>query len=238
MTVQTTIVFGGSSGIGEATARAAKRAEHRVVIVGRDERKLAAAAKRLEGVETISADATERASVDAAFQKVGSVDHVVICVSGGKGAGPFADLNLADVREAFEAKTLAQLTIAQSALKYVQKGGSLTFVGAASTRSVIPGTVGLAAVNGAIETAIPILAKELAPLRVNAVSPGIIDTDWWNAMPKAAKESFFKTAEKQLPVGRVGKPEEVANVILCLIQTGFVTGSIFECDGGSHLVAP
>lgn len=231
----TTIIFGGSSGIGEATARAAKRAGHRVVIVGRDDARLAAASKRFEGVETISADARERKSVDAAFAKVGNVDHVVVCVSGGKGAGAFKDLNLEDVREAFEAKTMAHFTIAQSALKTLQSGGSLTFVGATSSRANAIGTSGLAAVNAAVEVIVPILAKELAPIRVNAVSPGVIDTEWWDQQPKELKAGYFASASKMLPVGRVGKPEEVANVIMCLIQTGFVTGSIYECNGGHHI---
>ena len=235
MSAITTVIFGGSSGIGEATARAAKRAAHRVVIIGRDETKLAAASKRLEGVETISADARDRKSVDAAFAKIGSVSNVVICVSGAKGAGAFKDLDLQQVREAFEEKTLAHFTIAQSALKWLKSGDSLTFVGATSTRAAMPGTAGLAAVNAAVEVVVPLLARELAPIRVNAVSPGIIDTEWWDALPKETKDGYFAGAEKILPVGRVGKPEEVANVIMCLIQTGFVTGSIYECNGGHHI---
>jgi NAD(P)-dependent dehydrogenase (short-subunit alcohol dehydrogenase family) len=161
---------------------------------------------------------------------------VVLCVSGSKGAGLFRDLNLKDLREAFEAKTLAQLTIAQVAARHVRKGGSITFVTAASPRSVIRGTAGLAAVNGALEALIPILALELAPIRVNAVSPGIIDTSWWDAMPKSAKDGFFSKAAETLPVGRVGSAEEVASVIALVTQTGFMTGSVYEVDGGSHLV--
>lgn len=235
MNGQTIVVFGGSSGIGEATARLAARQGATVLIVGRNRARLEAAVARGAGSKAISADARDRASVDGAFAAAGQVDHVVICVSGGKGAGFFADIDLTDVHEAFRAKTLAQLTIAQSAIRHIRPGGSITFVTAASPRSVIRGTAGLAAVNGAIEAAVPILALELAPTRVNAVSPGIVDTPWWEAMPAGQKEAFFRAAAEALPVGRVAKPEEIAHALLFVVQNGFVTGSVYEIDGGGHL---
>jgi NAD(P)-dependent dehydrogenase (short-subunit alcohol dehydrogenase family) len=207
-----------------------------VTITGRDEAKLAAAAQRIGEARVAVADALDRAAVTRVFEQSGPVDVVVICVSGGKGAGAFRELNLDDLRHAFEAKALAQLAIAQVAARYVRDGGSITFVTAASPRSVIRGTAGLAAVNGAIEAAIPILALELAPIRVNAVSPGIIDTPWWDAMPKAAKDAFFATAVATLPVRRVGDPGEVAELIALVANSGFVTGSVYEIDGGSHLI--
>ena len=235
MSQKKAIVFGGSSGIGEAAAQALVAAGSDVTITGRDEAKLAAAQKRLAQVHAIACDATDSDAVARVFDSVGTVDDVVICVSGGKGAGLFVDLNLADLHGALKAKTLAQLTVAQVAAKRM-KSGSITFVTAASPRSVIRGTAGLAAVNGALEALIPILALELAPVRVNAVSPGIIDTPWWEGMPEAAKASFFATAAATLPVRRVGSAAEVGEMIALLTRVGFVTGSIYEIDGGSHLV--
>ena len=236
MANKTAIVFGGSSGIGEAAAGALLAQNYRVTITGRDERKLAATAARLAGVRTAVVDALDRSAVSRVFEASGAVHAVVICVSGGKGAGLFRDLDLNDLRGALEHKTLAQLTIAQIAAGHVHDGGSLTFVTAASSRSVIRGTAGLAAVNGALEALIPILALELAPIRVNAVSPGIIDTPWWDGMPAAAKRSFFENAAAELPVRRVGRPEEVAQLIALIANTGFMTGSVYEIDGGGHLV--
>jgi NAD(P)-dependent dehydrogenase (short-subunit alcohol dehydrogenase family) len=234
---QAVMVFGGGSGIGQETAAMAVGAgAARVVIVGRDRRKLDEAAGRVPGVEAMVGDATDPASVAQVFGAVGAVDHVVISITGGKGAGAFRELKLEDLRQGFELKTLAQLRVAQAAAGHVRAGGSITFVTAASARSILPGTAGVAAVNGAIEAAIPILALELAPIRVNAVSPGIIDTAWWSAVPDKTKEKLFHTAEASLPVRRVGRPEEVAASILFLMQNGFVTGSVYEVDGGGHLV--
>jgi len=230
------IVFGGGSGIGEATARVLAKAGAQVTITGRDEAKLVAAAKRIEGVRTASVDALDANAVARVFEAAGPVDDVVICVSGGKGAGLVRGLDLHHVREAFEAKTMAQLTVAQVAARYVRPGGSITFVTAASPRSVIRGTAGLAAVNGALEALIPILALELAPIRVNAVSPGIVDTAWWDGMPKQVKDSFFATAAATLPVRRVGNADEVAELIALVARTGFMSGSVYEIDGGSHIV--
>src|SRR5215213_9883594 len=106
------VVFGGSSGIGEASARALLAKGQHVTIVGRDEAKLVGASKRLAAhgtVRAVVADALDRAAVERVFEVSGPVDDVVICVSGGKGAGPFRELDLNDVRGAFEQKTMAQL---------------------------------------------------------------------------------------------------------------------------------
>lgn len=156
-----------------------------MIIVARDAAKLEQAAVRLGGVETASVDARDQAALARALEQLAPIDQLVICVSGGKGAGLFATLELDELRAAFDEKLFAQLHIARAAVPHLRANGSVTFVSAASATSVIKGTSGLAAVNGALEAMIPILAHELAPVRVNAVSPGIIDTPWWNGMPKA-----------------------------------------------------
>ena len=145
MTKKTAIVFGGSSGIGEASARALLAQGRQVTITGRDEAKLEAAGTRLAAygnVRTAIADGLNRTAVERVFDVSGAVDDVIICVSGGKGAGLFRDMDLDDVRSAFEQKTMAQLTIAQVAARRLGDGGSITFVTAASARSVIRGRPG------------------------------------------------------------------------------------------------
>lgn len=236
MNTYTAIVFGGSSGIGEAAAKKLSSAGYRVIIVGRDKTKLEEARKRIgTNIETASVDGTDRAAVDNFFKEIGTFKHLVLSLSGGKGSGAFKSVNIEDIRNGMEKKFFAQITVAQSALNYLEHGGSLTFITAGSARSVIPGTAGLAAINGAIEVMIPILAKELAPARVNAVSPGIVDTPWWDNAPKEFKEMVFKQTAAQLPVGRIGKPEDAAKAIMYLIDNTYVTGTVLEVDGGGHL---
>ncbi|RBP11216.1 NAD(P)-dependent dehydrogenase (short-subunit alcohol dehydrogenase family) [Roseiarcus fermentans] len=229
------VVFGGSLGIGEATARLLLETGSRVTIVGRDATRLAAAAARIGEVETAVADARDVDAVSRVFEAMNAVDTVVICVAGSTGIGLFRDLNLDEVRAAFEQKTLAQLLVAQVAARHMRPNGSITFVSAGSARSAIRSAVGPAVVNGAIEAAIPTLALELAPIRVNAVSPGLIDTPLWDFMPTEAREAFYSSNAAKLPVGRIGRPDEVAEVIALLAKCEFITGSIYAVDGGSSV---
>ena len=235
MAQEAVVIFGGSSGIGEATAKRLLADGLRVVIVGRDPGRLDAARNRLGGgVETASVDATDRAAVAELFARVGSFEHLILSISGGRGAGPFKNLSLDDLRSGMEKKFFAQMTVAQCALAVMHEG-SIAFVSAGSARVAMPGTAGLAAINGAIEAAVRTLAKELAPTRVNAVSPGVIDTPWWAAIPKEFKESTFKQTAERLPVHRVGRAEDAAQAIAYLVHNSFVTGTVLEVDGGGHL---
>jgi len=236
---QTIVVIGGTSGIGLATAEIAAKAGAQVVISGRNAEKMRGALDKLgpSGKGELL-DARDRESLDAAFARVGPFDHLVLSASGGGGAGPFATLKEADLRSGFDAKFWAQWNSVQAALPYLARNGSITFVTAASARVGNPGTSGLAAVNGALGAMILPLARELAPIRVNAVSPGVVDTSWWDARPKEMKEAFFAASAKSLPVGRVGQPQEIGKAILALAENGFVTGVILDVDGGLRTTAP
>src|SRR5208337_2020448 len=131
MSQEVVVIFGGSSGIGEATAERLLGEGFRVTIVGRDRSRLEAARARLGGVEMASVDATDRAAVTAFFERVGSFQHLVLSISGGKGAGPFGKLSLDDLRSGMEKKFFAQMNVAQCALSNLA-GGSITFVSAGS----------------------------------------------------------------------------------------------------------
>ncbi len=233
--METAIVFGGSSGIGEATAKLLLGSGFRVIIAGRDRARLDAAKLRLGQLETASVNAIDRVAVNSFFAATGTFDHLILCHSGGRGAGPFKSLNLDDVRGGMEGKFFAQMSVAQAAVPTLAAAGSITFVSAGSARTAIPGTAGLAAINGAIEAMVPTLARELAPVRVNAVSPGVIDTPWWSAMPKEMREGAFAHTAASLPVKRVGQPEDVAEAIVLLVRNTFMTGTVIEVDGGARL---
>lgn len=231
------VVLGGSSGIGLATVKRLASAGYEVIATGRDEEKLRAAVSSIDGSVRVEAfDGTQRESLDQFFGSVGTIDHLVIALSGGEGAGNFQELDLLALRRGFEAKFWPHVQAAQTALPALRKGGSLTFLTAISARIANPGTSGLAAINGAIEAMVPVLARELAPTRVNAVSPGVVETPWWNAMPDDVRQQFFAKHARELPVARIGQPDDVAQAIAYLIGNGYTTGSILECDGGLHLV--
>jgi NAD(P)-dependent dehydrogenase (short-subunit alcohol dehydrogenase family) len=153
------------------------------------------------------------------------------------GVGPIAALDEAALRQAFDGKFFAYVNALRAALPRLAENGSVTLVTAASARGAFAGTAGLAAVNGALETIVPTLAVELAPLRINAVSPGVIDTPWWNGMPDDQRQAYFAAVAGVTPVRRVGAPEDVADAIVCLAGAGFVTGTVLECTGGFNLTA-
>ncbi len=231
------IIFGGSSGVGEETARQFARAGSAVCIVGRDPARLEAARARLpEGVVAKATDARDRGAVRALFAELGPYHHLVLCVTGRKGGGPFRQLSLDELRTGMEDKLFAQLMVAQAGLETIAEGGSITFVSASSARSALPGTAGLAALNAAIEGVVRPLAVELAPLRVNAVSPGVIDTAWWDGMPAAVKQATFEHVAKSLPVRRIGAAGDVAAAIVMVATNRFMTGTVVEVDGGGRLV--
>ncbi|HEX6536817.1 MAG TPA: SDR family oxidoreductase [Gemmatimonadaceae bacterium] len=240
LTDQRVVVLGGSSGVGLAAAEALADAGARIVIGARDRTRLAAAGTRLAagGASAPAAevvDATDRGALDAFFARVGPIDHLVLTLSGAAGAGAFRALDLAAVRRGFEAKFWAQVNAAQAALDILRPDGSITFVTAISARMANPGTAGLAAINGALEAMVPPLAAELRPLRVNAVSPGVIDTPWWHALPPGERNALFARYAAAAPVGRIGRPAEVAAAILYVVGNGFVTGTVLEVDGGLRI---
>jgi len=230
------VVMGGTSGIGLATAERELRQGREVIVTGRDKRRLEAALERLgDGATGASVDAADEEAVQAFFAATGRIDHVVLAVTGNTAAGPFAALALSELRAATEGKLVAQTVAAQAALKTLRPSGSLTFVTAGSSGAAIPGTAGLAAVNAAVEAMVPVLAVELAPIRVNAVSPGIIDTPWWNWLGADARRQTFDAYARSAPAGRVGRPEDIAEAIGYLIGNTFTTGVVLPVDGGSRL---
>jgi NAD(P)-dependent dehydrogenase (short-subunit alcohol dehydrogenase family) len=236
---QRVVIIGASAGIGEAAAKAFAAKGAAVTITGRSKERLDQAAQRIgHPVHIAELDATSRAALDAFFATAGTVDHLVLCASpGAVGVGPVATLDEAALRQAFDGKFFAHVKAIQAALPHLRQDGSVTLVTAVSARAALAGTAGLAAVNGALETIVAPLAVELAPLRVNAVSPGVIDTHWWGAMPADQRRAYFDSVAAVTPVRRVGQPEDVAAAIAYLAGAGFVTGTVLECTGGSQLTA-
>jgi NAD(P)-dependent dehydrogenase (short-subunit alcohol dehydrogenase family) len=224
--------MGGSSGIGLATAKLLLEQDHKVTITGRNEQGLTKAKASLKSdVATVVTDGANEAQARECFSRIGSFDHLVLAFGSGKGAGPFASVSMADVRQGFEEKVFPHFACAQAALR------SITFIAAVSAQAALPGTAGLGAANAAVSALAPILASELRPLRVNAVSPGVIDTPWWDFLPADQKAAVFADFAGKTAAGRVGNAEDVARAIAFLIADSFVTGHVLVCDGGLRLGA-
>ena len=233
---QKIIIFGGTSGIGFATARLAADEGADVVVTGRDQVRLDKAVSELgTRVTGATVDATSRQALDEFFSRTGAFDHLVLSISSGGGAGAFASLDIPALLKPMQGKLIAQLQAAQAALNTLAANGSITFVSAASARAAFAGTAGLAAINGALNAAAATLALELQPRRVNVVSPGIVDTPIWSHFPETERRNLLDREAQKLPVGRIGQPEEVAQSIMMLLGNGFMTGTVIDCDGGARV---
>jgi NAD(P)-dependent dehydrogenase (short-subunit alcohol dehydrogenase family) len=232
LTGKKVVVIGGSSGIGLATAELAKAEGAEVTIASRNATRLDEVAAKLK-VAAIPVDVTDDESVAALFRKSGAVDHVVVTAAQLR-TGPFKSVAMADVRATMESKFWGAWRVAREA--EFRPGGSLTLVSGFLSVRPRPNSVIVGAVNGALESLARSLALELAPVRVNAVSPGIIDTPIRAAMPEEARRDMLAKTAAALPVGRVGVGEDVARQILAFMTIGFATGSIVYLDGGALVI--
>jgi len=226
------VVVGGSSGIGYATAAMAKAQGAEVVIASRAGARLDAAAKAL-GVEGIAADVTSDEAVEALFSRTGPVEHVVVTAAQLR-AGPFKAQPIAEARATMEGKFWGAWRVARAA--EIRPGGSLTIVSGFLSIRPRPNSAIVGAANGALEALARSLALDLAPVRVNAVSPGIIDTPIRAAMSEDARKAMLDNIAAALPVGRVGLAEDVAKQILAFMDNGFATGAIVYLDGGGTII--
>jgi NAD(P)-dependent dehydrogenase (short-subunit alcohol dehydrogenase family) len=223
------VVVGGSSGIGLATAELAKRDGAEVIIASRNGDKLKAAADKV-GAKGIVVDVTNDQSVGDLFKACGPVDHVIVTAAQLK-TGPFKTVSMDDVRATMEGKFWGAWRVARAA--EIKAGGSLTLVSGFLSIRPRPNSAIVGAANGALESLARALALELAPVRVNCVSPGIIDTPIRAGMPEAARKDMLAKIASGLPVGRVGLGEDIAVQILAFMANGFATGAIVYIDGGA-----
>ena len=226
------VVIGGSSGIGLATAELAKAQGADVIIASRSAAKLDPVAERLK-VTAIPTDVTSDQSVAELFKRTGPIDHVVLTAAQLR-TGPFKTVPMDDVRATMEGKFWGAWRVAREA--EIRPGGSLTLVTGFLSVRPRPNSAIVSAANGALESLAKALALELAPVRVNCVSPGIIDTPIRSAMPEEARRDMLAKTAAALPVGRVGIGEDIARQILGFMANGFATGSIVYIDGGALVI--
>ena len=234
------LIAGGSSGMGLALAGRLLREGCAVTIAGRSADKLAAACQALghaAQLATIAADITQEEQVARLFAQCGPLDHIVSTAADIGGAYqllPAMDVTV--VRKAMDSKLLGPLLLAKHGAPLLAPGGSITFTsGIAACRPAARGSV-VAAINGGLNSLAYALAVELAPVRVNAVSPGWVDSPIWEFVAGDAKADMLEGMAKKLLVGRVGHVDDIADAICFLMRNRFTTGSVLQVDGGHRLV--
>jgi len=228
---QRVLVVGASGGIGAATARAFTDAGARVVAAGRPSGRLQAIADEV-GSPAAELDILDNGAIEAFFAREDAFDHVAITAAATK-TGPVGALALDDARASMESKFWGAYRVARAAR--VIDSGSITFVSGFLAVRPSPGAVLQGAINAAVEALGRGLALERAPVRVNTVSPGLINTPLWRAMPGEKREALFGKTAKSLPVQRVGRPEDIAQAILFLAASSFATGTTVTVDGGGSI---
>jgi NAD(P)-dependent dehydrogenase (short-subunit alcohol dehydrogenase family) len=229
---QRVLVIGGSSGIGFATARLAASLGADVTIASRTASKLEGAASRMTfPVRRSVIDVTSDASVDALFADGRAWDHVVVTGSQVT-IGPVRTSPIETAQAAFNSKYWGFYRVARAAT--IRPGGSLSVVaGFLATRPNAQRAL-MGSINGALECLVQGLALEMKPVRVNAVSPAMVDTEMWGGS-KEERDALLAKVGASYPAGRVGTPEDIAQQLLLLAATGYATGTIVTLDGGASL---
>lgn len=228
------VIIGGTSGIGLATAKAAIAAGAEVVIASRSAQKLATAKADIGGkIDAQTIDLMAESSIHDFFQNMGQIDHLVISAGSVK-TGPIRELAFNDAVDSMTSKFWGPYLAAKYA--QVNPDTSITLFSGILSRRPSPGFAALASINAAVEGLGRALALELAPVRVNVISPGLVETPVYEGMPPAQRQAYFESMAKQLPVKRIGTPEDIAATVLHLMQNGYTTGTVVDVDGGSLLI--
>ncbi len=229
------VIIGGSSGIGLATAKAAAAQGAQVIIASRSEEKLRKATAEIKGkVEPFPVNTLEESSVKALFGRVGEFDH--LATPGSEAAwGPFLEMDLGAAKSGFDSKFWGQYLAAKYAAPKIRQGGSITLFSGAYSQRPGRGATLLSAINSAVEGLGRALAVELSPIRVNVVSPGLVDTPIYSGMPEEKRKAMFNAVAGASLVKRIGKPEDIAETVLYLMNNGYTTGSTLYIEGGIML---
>lgn len=230
-TTETIVAIGGLSGIGRAVAERAAATGARVIAAGRR----ATPAGLPAQIEAVQLDIGDDAAVRRFFAGLGPIDHLVSTAGPVIASQRLAELDIAAAQDAFDTKVFGQLRLAKYAAPQLRAGGSITLTSGLLARKAVPGGLVKAAMNAAVETMAKTLAKELAPLRVNVVSPGMVETGMWGPLSDGERQAMAQRAGAGLPVGRVGQPDELADAYLMVMHNGFMSGAVIDVDGGGLL---
>lgn len=234
------LFVGGSSGMGLAAARLFREHGAEVILAGRSIARLEAARQALQDTgapEVLAFDITDAGQVDQALSRLpaGGIDHLVISAANIT-HGPFGDQPVAEVRAMFDSKFWGAYGLARAALPYLREGGAIVFFSGVLSRRPGVNCAALGAACAAIEALARGLALELGPrLRVNCIAPGMVRTALHDRVPSEWRDAMFLSTGNSLPVGRVGRPEDIAEAVLIAATNGYMTGHVLDVDGG-HMV--
>ena len=234
---QQIVVLGGSSGIGLAVAQQVVARGARAIIASSNADRVKQAVATLgEKAEGHTLDLSNERDIHNFFQKIGDFDHLVFTAGDTLQLNELAATDLTKARHAFELRYWAVLAAVKHASTHIQEGGSIVLTTGIAGERPHKGWTVAASVCGAIVSLTRALAVELAPIRVNAVSPGVVRTNLWQNMNADAREHLYESVGKSLLVGRVGEACEIARAYLFLMQQGYGTGQTVVLDGGAVLV--
>ncbi|GHJ37102.1 SDR family oxidoreductase [Streptomyces sp. TS71-3] len=228
------LVVGRGSGIARAITLAARDAGARVIVAGRDRQSLQAAYDDA-GITAETVDFADEGSIAALAERVGEVDHVVSTTSA-RARGLVEDLEQATVQTSFATKVTGPILLAKYFKGRIRDGGSLTLFSGSTAVKPVPGMLAVAATNAAADVVAKALAVEMAPVRVNAISPGTVDTGAYDALGEERKAKLFADRQAGNPVRRIGTVDDIAEAVIFAMTNGFVTGTSLRIDGGEPIV--
>ena len=231
------VIVGGSSGIGLAVAEESASQGAEVVLVSSKAERVQEAIQSIGGdAQGHAVDVSDEKAVESFFTNLGGFDHLVFTAGDSLQLDQLARTDLKQARRAFELRYWSALATVKYGSPQIRKGGSIVLTTGVAGQRPQSGWVIAASVCGTIEALTRALAIELAPIRVNAVSPGVVRTNLWQNMGSSEREQLFESVGKRLPVGRVGEAHDIAQAYLFLMQEGFSTGQTVVVDGGTVLV--
>jgi NAD(P)-dependent dehydrogenase (short-subunit alcohol dehydrogenase family) len=234
---QTVVVIGGSAGIGLETARRARAEGARLILTGRNPERLERAASELEALSTAVFDATDTAQLERFFRDLPTpIDHVMV-TAGRPYYGRLVDVDLAQAQRALDEPLLLVLQVARNAVHKVRPGGTLLFMGGTGARRPVIGLGILSTVTGALPALTASLALELAPIRVNLIAAGFVDTPLAASILGDELDNRRHQLRTTLPIGRVVGPADVAALAVHIMTNTALTGGTYDVDGGQQLVA-